>query len=342
MSALEIAWTAVGVVVAIAITLGFAAIGLNPPEFKVARGCFGFSACLLGGMTAVWSVQTNHSWGWRFVICGLIGATIGIFLPEGIRFIVRRELPVAPESLVENPLDNHSPGPSAAPRSPLESHPVKDSVNAVVRPHELTDQAQAVISRANFAPNVSLTPQEGYPLTLLNKDGQTIDAGVILNHRRYYIFAIQNKTDKEIERIELNFQLPYPIDEVKITLNKFSSDVAFDPSGMTMDVSGSGSVHINGRQVTGNYQLLIGKMQADGEVDVLFALNSSNYQLGTHLGPARSSPELTYIDGTFVLGDGPKVIFYRPLQLSGEDLQLGDPVGRPKLRQSKGWEVVPF
>ena len=91
MSAIEIAWTVVGIIVSIAIGAGFAVIGLAPPEFKVARICFWGSSVILAGMDIVWSIQTEHSFMWRAIVSGLIGASIFVFLPEGLRLIHRRE-----------------------------------------------------------------------------------------------------------------------------------------------------------------------------------------------------------------------------------------------------------
>lgn len=109
MSPIEIAWTVVGIIAPLSVGLGYAAVGLAPPDFRFAKGCFWFSVLLLGVMDVVWSIGTEHSIFWRVVVSGLIGAVIFILLPEGLRFVARREFP---NRLVAPP----QPGPVPAAR----------------------------------------------------------------------------------------------------------------------------------------------------------------------------------------------------------------------------------
>lgn len=113
MSAIEIAWTVTGMLVSVMVGIGLAAVGYNPPEFRLARRCFWLSSVLLGGMAIVWHVQTGHSLLWRVVVSGLIGAAILILLPESLRWVARREL-----SAKQSQLPPAEPSPRTAPVTP--------------------------------------------------------------------------------------------------------------------------------------------------------------------------------------------------------------------------------
>jgi hypothetical protein len=82
----------VGAVVTLALGLGYACVGFAPPEFRRARVCFIGSAALLGGMEVVWYAQTGYSFMWRVLVASLICLTIGIGLPETLRWVHKREL----------------------------------------------------------------------------------------------------------------------------------------------------------------------------------------------------------------------------------------------------------
>jgi hypothetical protein len=125
MSAIEIAWTVVGIIVSIGITAGFAVIGLAPPEFKLARISFWGSSIILAGMDIVWGTETEHSFMWRAIVSGLIGATIFVLLPEGLRLIHRREVlvlvpPGMPPSV---PATTQQPDKPPAPKTEVSPEP---------------------------------------------------------------------------------------------------------------------------------------------------------------------------------------------------------------------------
>lgn len=101
---MEIAWTIIGIVVPVLIGVGLSMIGLNPPEFKIARGCFWVSAIMLGGMNTVWDIKTDLPAWWRILAGALIWILIGVGLPEGLRWVTRRERrEVPPKTTDEKP-----------------------------------------------------------------------------------------------------------------------------------------------------------------------------------------------------------------------------------------------
>lgn len=105
MSAIEIAWTVVGVVVPVLVGTGYTCVGLVPPEFRRARYCFYFAATVLGGMEIVWYTQTGWPFIWRVAVASLICLTIGIGLPETLRWMHKREssgsLPISPPLAID-------------------------------------------------------------------------------------------------------------------------------------------------------------------------------------------------------------------------------------------------
>jgi len=117
---MEIAWTVLGTVVGISIGTGFSASGLTPPDFKLARRSFLLSAILLGGMDIVWHAQTDHSLRWRVLVSGLIGATIFVLLPEGLRWIARRE---SVANLGQNPAPTSVSEPAPSKSVPNDTNP---------------------------------------------------------------------------------------------------------------------------------------------------------------------------------------------------------------------------
>jgi hypothetical protein len=121
LSPIEIAWTVVGIIVPILIGAGLTFAGLAPPEFKRARFCFIFTALVLGGMEIVWYTQTGFAFVWRVGIASLICLTIGIGLPETLRWVHRRELaqfPSASHKPSEAPVEGPPKAQSGAPSNP--------------------------------------------------------------------------------------------------------------------------------------------------------------------------------------------------------------------------------
>ena len=106
---MEIAWTVTGIVVPVLFTLGYTFVGLAPPEFRRAHFCFIGAAIALGGMEIVWYTQTGYTFFWRVAVASMICLTIGIGLPETLRWVHRRELAQA------------VPPPPEAPKTPLGS-----------------------------------------------------------------------------------------------------------------------------------------------------------------------------------------------------------------------------
>jgi hypothetical protein len=121
LSPIEIAWTVVGIIVPLLIGVGLTFAGLAPPEFKRARFCFIFAALLLGGMEIVWYTQTGFAFVWRVGIASLICLTIGIGLPETLRWVHRREIaqfPSASHEPSEAPVEGPPKAQSGAPLNP--------------------------------------------------------------------------------------------------------------------------------------------------------------------------------------------------------------------------------
>lgn len=126
MSPIEIAWTVVGIIVPILIGAGLTFAGLAPPEFKRARFCFIFAALVLGGMEIVWYTQTGFAFVWRVGIASLICLTIGIGLPETLRWVHRRELAQFPSASHEPsgaPVEGPPKAQSGAPLNPASEPP---------------------------------------------------------------------------------------------------------------------------------------------------------------------------------------------------------------------------
>jgi hypothetical protein len=122
MSGIEISWTVVGIIVPASVGLGYAAVALTPPDLKFCRICFWFSAVVLGGMDIVWYSETDRSFIWRAIISGLIGTAIFVLLPEGLRFVYRRELLRLVSPAPQNP---------EAPKPPPETRAPETRVSAV-------------------------------------------------------------------------------------------------------------------------------------------------------------------------------------------------------------------
>jgi hypothetical protein len=158
-SPIEIAWTVVSVVVAIGIGLGYTAGGMTPPDSKFARICFWGSAMVLGGMDIVWSVTTDRSLTWRIVIGALIGATIFVLLPEGLRFVKRRE-----ESWLTVPPSPQHPTPPVAP-AVARSIEAEPKIEPLLAPM-VSPSYKVMPSDPPYAPNTIIGGVEFKPHTL--------------------------------------------------------------------------------------------------------------------------------------------------------------------------------
>lgn len=136
MSPIEIAWTVVGVIIGILITGVWSFAGMTPPEFRNARICLNCSAALLGGMEIVWYAQTGYPFYWRVAVACLICLTIGIGLPEGLRWIQRRELKAAEVTLPppNPPSANHIGTPASSSAPPSTSGTPTESPHKVLPP----------------------------------------------------------------------------------------------------------------------------------------------------------------------------------------------------------------
>src|ERR1039458_4010817 len=88
---MEIAWTIVGIIAPLLLGAMLNLVGLTPPEFRAARICLVLSATILGGMDMVWQIQTGQALWWRLVVGFVIFGLIGAGLPEGLRWIKKRE-----------------------------------------------------------------------------------------------------------------------------------------------------------------------------------------------------------------------------------------------------------
>jgi hypothetical protein len=105
---MEIAWTIVGIVATLLVGVGVSVLGLNPPEYVVARTCFWVSALLLGCTGLVWELRTEQPTWWRITAGILIWICVGVGLPESLRWVSKRQAPILPiattGSAVEEPL----------------------------------------------------------------------------------------------------------------------------------------------------------------------------------------------------------------------------------------------
>jgi hypothetical protein len=101
MGMVEILWTAVGIIVPVLVGWGASMMGLNPPEFKVARWCFWLSALILAAMTTYWLTTTDQPIAIRIVVGVLVGALIFVGLPETLRWVTAREMAAQPKDKPE-------------------------------------------------------------------------------------------------------------------------------------------------------------------------------------------------------------------------------------------------
>jgi hypothetical protein len=134
VSPIEIAWTVVGIAVPVAISLGYTFVGLTPPEFRRARVCFVAGAVVLLGMEIVWYTQTGYSFLWRVIIAILVCLTVGIGLPETLRWVHRRESLGIVRQGVNEPLPTPKAPPVVIPKPPAASQAVPlSSVKTVTK-----------------------------------------------------------------------------------------------------------------------------------------------------------------------------------------------------------------
>jgi len=108
---MEIAWTIVGIIVPLLLGAMLTLVGLTPAEFRPARVCLILSAFILGGMEMVWQIQTGRTLWWRLVVGFVIFGLIGAGLPEGLRWIKKREnkVPTQPDGAVQSKADQKPP-----------------------------------------------------------------------------------------------------------------------------------------------------------------------------------------------------------------------------------------
>jgi hypothetical protein len=137
VSPMEIAWTVVGIAVPAAISLGYTFVGLTPPEFRRARICFIGAAVALGGMEIVWYTQTGYPFVWRVIVATLICLTIGIGLPETLRWVRNREILV-----IGRPTAPPSAPPEAPPTGPPRSRPPENPNPATPAPASHTQDLE--------------------------------------------------------------------------------------------------------------------------------------------------------------------------------------------------------
>jgi hypothetical protein len=65
--------------------------GRNPPNVRAARRCLWASALLLCEMDIVWRINTQQTWWVRLLVGIAIWGTAGAGIPEGLRWIARRQ-----------------------------------------------------------------------------------------------------------------------------------------------------------------------------------------------------------------------------------------------------------
>lgn len=183
-----------GIIVSLGISIGFALVGLAPPEFKVARICFWGSALMLGGMELVWATGTEHSILWRIIVGGLIGAAIFILLPEGLRLIHKREslVAISPSGSSPHRAPNSTPAPSLpqpSPEKPSEK-PGPLPPKKIARKSEPHDNQE--VAKSPFSVSVEWAMfnmrGKGYGTSFWAAYGSKGDCS-LSRFRRYFLFA---------------------------------------------------------------------------------------------------------------------------------------------------------
>ncbi|MCU1350465.1 MAG: hypothetical protein JWO56_3495, partial [Acidobacteria bacterium] len=91
MSALEIAWSVVGILAPVVVGVGFAVLSLPTAEFRAARACLVLSALMLAGMAVFWSFESDASTVRLWTVDGAIGIGICTLLPAGLLWISNRQ-----------------------------------------------------------------------------------------------------------------------------------------------------------------------------------------------------------------------------------------------------------
>lgn len=97
MSTYGIVWPVVGAVVGVLVGAGFSVLSLTPPDFRIARACFGLAAALLAGTAAAWTCSTDAPLALVTAVTVTIALAVAILLPLGFRWIRRREALLAGE-----------------------------------------------------------------------------------------------------------------------------------------------------------------------------------------------------------------------------------------------------
>src|ERR1051325_4797425 len=152
---IKTAWTIASVAVPLLVGVGFSVLSMTPPDFDIARWCFLIAAVLLAIMSTVWATKTAAPFHVRGGVCVVLGLLIAVCLPEGLRWISRREyssnsrLPVsqitpktnAPKSVTAVPGNTPAPEITASSTETVaEGHPTAEK-SKPARP------ASAVVAR---------------------------------------------------------------------------------------------------------------------------------------------------------------------------------------------------
>ncbi len=91
MGFIEIIWTATGIVVPLLLGTAWAMVGLNPPEFWIARGCIGFAALIFGATTLTWLAMSEWPPPARIAVGAGLGIIAFIGFSEALRWVNARE-----------------------------------------------------------------------------------------------------------------------------------------------------------------------------------------------------------------------------------------------------------
>jgi hypothetical protein len=117
MSALEIAWSVVGILAPVVVGVGFAVLSMSPAEFRAARVCFVLAALMPGAMALWWTVQGEAPTSRLWIVDGSIGVGIACLLPAGLLWVNKRQRLMSPTKLSATgmPLDLSALGPVETP-----------------------------------------------------------------------------------------------------------------------------------------------------------------------------------------------------------------------------------
>jgi hypothetical protein len=197
----EIAWTAVGVLVLLLLGGTLTLAGRNPPEFRAARVCLWTSALLLCEMDIVWRINTQQTLWFRLLTGIAIWGAVGAGIPEGLRWIAKRQtdasaqrIPVAPIPSGVNNDSNEFPGETSA-------------ANPLARPG---------VSAAEIAPEQATRTRPNSPVVDFLLTPENIDSGATISHIPSLTLVIHNRGSSDITDVTMRVT-EYQLDARTVT-----------------------------------------------------------------------------------------------------------------------------